>query len=82
MVGVVGIALRGFGRALKVIKGKAKRKVLYKPTKTKEGKEELMGFRDEPGTVYKGYKKRFGKDKTKTFFPDYKVKKEPKIKKD
>ena len=74
MVGVVGIALRGFGRALKVIKGKAKRKVLYKPTKTKEGKEELMGFRDEPSTIYKGYKGRFGK-KEKVFFPDYKVKK-------
>jgi len=75
MSGAVGKALRGFGKALKIAKGKVERKVLYKPTKTKKGKEELMGFRDEPKTIYKGYKKRFGKNKgEKVFFPDYKKK--------
>jgi hypothetical protein len=63
-------------KALSKAKGKAKRKVLYKPTKTKKGKEELMQFKDDPKTVYRGYKKRFGKDKgEKYFFPDYKRKK-------
>ena len=73
---IVGIALRGFGKALKTVKGKAKRKILYKPTKTKKGKEELMGFSDDPKTIYKGYKARFGKNKEeKVFFPDYKKRK-------
>ena len=57
---------------------KVKRKILYKPTTIKGGKEELVTFRDQPETIYKGYAKRFGKNKgEKVLFPDYKTERLP-----
>ena len=65
MVGGVGVAVRGFGKALlkaKVIGEKIKRKVTLKEQKLPSGKKEEVVFRDDP-IIYQAYKKRFGKDK-------------------